>query len=64
MHWHLVVLDLETNPDIKVSGSYKDYYILLNKRLKYLQETLQHFKSKWLAMINKTMKVLSTVVKI
>ena len=48
-----VLLDLETDPDIKVSGSYKDYYTLLNKRLKYLQETLQQFKSKWLAMINK-----------
>ena len=48
-----VLLDLETDPDIKVSGSYKDYYTLLNKRLKYLQEILQHFKSKWLAMINK-----------
>ena len=24
--------DLETDPDIKISGSYKDYYILLNKR--------------------------------
>ena len=29
-----VLLDLETYPDIKVSGTYKDYYTLLNKRLK------------------------------
>ena len=28
-----LLLDLETNPDIKVSGTFKDYYILLNKRL-------------------------------
>ena len=48
-----VLLDLETDPDIKVSGTYKDYYTLLNKRLKYLQEILQQFKSKWLVMINK-----------
>ena len=48
-----VLLDLETDPDIKVSGTYKDYYTLLNKRLKYLQEILQPFKSKWLVMINK-----------
>ena len=48
-----VLLDPETDPDIKVSGSYIDYYTLLNKRLKYLQEILQQFKSKWLAMINK-----------
>ena len=50
-----VLVDLETDPDINVSGSYKDYYTLLNKRLKYLQETLQQFKSKWFMMINKTL---------
>ena len=33
-----LLLDVETNPDIKVSGTYKDYYTLLNKRLKYLQK--------------------------
>ena len=27
-----ILLDLETNPDIKVSGTFKDYYTLLNKR--------------------------------
>ena len=27
------LLDLETSPDIKVSGTFKDYYTLLNKRL-------------------------------
>ena len=25
-----LLLDLETNPDIKVSGTFKDYYILIN----------------------------------
>ena len=39
-----MLLDLETDPDIKVSGTYKDYYTLLNKRLKYLQNMLQNFK--------------------
>ena len=48
-----ILLDLETDLDIKVSGSFKDYYTLLNKRLKYLQDILQQFKSKHLAMINK-----------
>ena len=48
-----VLLDLETDPDIKVSGTFKNYYTLLNKRLKYLQDILQQFKSKCLAMINK-----------
>ena len=48
-----LLLDLEIDPDIKVSGSYKDYYTLLNKRLSYLHEIWQQFKSKRLAMINK-----------
>ena len=48
-----VLLNLETTPDIKVAGMFKDYHELLTKRLKYLQEHLQNFKSKRLAMINK-----------
>ena len=39
-----ILLDMETDPDIKVSGTYKDYYTLLNKRLYYLQNMLQNFK--------------------
>ena len=39
-----ILLDLETDPDIKVSGSYKDYYSILNKRLKYLQDILHQLK--------------------
>ena len=46
-------LNLETNPDAKVSVTYKDYYALLNKRLQYLHKLLQDFKSKRLAFINK-----------
>ena len=48
-----VLMDLETNPDIEVSRSFKEYYELLNKRIKYLQDILFNFKSKRLAMINK-----------
>ena len=59
-----VLLDLQTDPDIKVSGTYKDYYTLLNKRLKYLQEIFQQFKSKQLAMINKNPKCFSTIGKV
>ena len=40
-------------PNIKVSGTFKDYHELLNKRLKYLHEILQNFKSKRIALINK-----------
>ena len=48
-----LLLDLETDLNIKISGSYKDYYTLLNKRLNNFHEILQQFKSKRLAMINK-----------
>ena len=48
-----ILLNLETMPDIKVWGSFKEYYNLLNKRLKYLHEIIQNFKSKRLVMINK-----------
>ena len=48
-----LLLDLETNLDIKVSGTLKDYYTLLNKRLQYLHKLLQDFRSKRLAMENK-----------
>ena len=48
-----VLLNLETIPDIKVAGTLKDYYNLLNKRLEYLHKHLYDFKSKRLAIINK-----------
>ena len=48
-----ILLNLETTPHIKVSGSFKEYYELLNKCLKYLHEIIQNFKSKRLAIINK-----------
>ena len=48
-----ILLDMETDPNIKVSGNYQDYYALLNKRLHYLQNLLQNFKLKWVALINK-----------
>ena len=41
-----ILLDLETDPNIKVSGTYQDYYTLLNKTLHYLQNVLQNFQSK------------------
>ena len=49
----MILLNLATDPDIKVSGTYKDYYTLLNKRLHYLQNLLQNFRMKHLALINK-----------
>ena len=40
-------------PDNKVTSTFKEYYELLNKRLKYLHDILQKFTLKRLAMINK-----------
>ena len=48
-----LLLNLETMPDKKVLGTFKDYYSLLNKRLQYLHKLHQDFESKRLAMINK-----------
>ena len=48
-----LLLNLETMPNIKVSGTFKDYYELLNKWFQYLHKLLQDFKSKRLTMINK-----------
>ena len=50
-------------PDIKVSGTFKDYHELLNKRLKYLHDLLQNFKLKNLAMINKDRALSSIIVE-
>ena len=48
-----VLINIETNPDIKISGTFKDYQTLLTKRLDYLQKMLQNFKMKSLAILNK-----------
>ena len=53
---HKVLLYLETDPDIKVSGTYKGYFTLLNKRLQYLQNLLQNFRMKCLALINQNIE--------
>ena len=41
-----LLLDLETNLDIKVAAIYKEYYERLVERLKYLQKVLLDFKMK------------------
>ena len=47
------LINLESNPDIEVFKTFKEYYELLNKRIKCLQNTLFNFESKRLNMINK-----------
>ena len=48
-----LLLNVESNPNIKVSRNFREHYELLNKRIKYLQDILFKFKSWRLAMINK-----------
>ena len=47
------LLNVETNPDVKVSATYKEYYDRLEKRITYLQKILLNFKMKRLALLNK-----------
>ena len=46
-------LTLETDPNIKVVGTFKEYYMLLGKRLQYLHKLLQDARTKRLALMNK-----------
>ena len=48
-----VLINIEADLDIKISGTFKDYHTLLTKRLDYLQKMLQNFKMKRLALLNK-----------
>ena len=48
-----LLLNLDSNPDINVSRNFKEYYELLNSRIKYLQGILFNFKLQRLAMVNK-----------
>ena len=41
------------DPDIRVLGTYREYFIQLGKRLEYLHKHLQDFWLKRLALINK-----------
>ena len=38
-----LLLDLETNPDVKVAVTYKEYYERLEQRFKYLQKNSLRF---------------------
>ena len=48
-----LLLDLEMDPDVKVSGTYREYFLQLRKRLEYLHKLLQDFQMKQLVLINK-----------
>ena len=40
-----LLLDLETDPDIKALATYKEYYERLERRLKYLHKVFHDFKT-------------------
>ena len=48
-----LLLDQEMDPDVKVSGTYREYFLQLRKRLEYLHKLLQDFQMKQLVLINK-----------
>ena len=48
-----LLLNLETDSDIKVLATYKEYYERLERKLKYVHKVLQDFKTRWLALLNK-----------
>ena len=48
-----LLLNVNSNPDIKVSRNFKEYHELLNKRIKHLKDILFNFKLQRLALINK-----------
>ena len=48
-----LLLDLETDPDMRVSGTHRKNLLQLKRRLEYLHQLLQDFRMKKLALINK-----------
>ena len=48
-----LLINVETDPDIKVAGTFKEYYTLLGKRLQFLHKVLQDARTKRLALMNK-----------
>ena len=48
-----ILIDIETDQDIKASGTLKDYHTSLTKRLDYLQKILQNFKLKQIYLLDK-----------
>ena len=38
-----LLLDLEMDPDVRISGTHKEYLLQLRKRLEYLHKLLQDF---------------------
>ena len=52
----LISPKLEIQPEVVVSGTFKEYYERLSKNLKYLGERLEKFRSTRLDLLNKDRK--------
>ena len=52
-----LLLDLETDPDVRVSGTHREYLLHLRKRLEYLHKLLQEFRMKRLTKIEMTFSI-------
>ena len=48
-----LLLDLEMDPDVRISGTHREYPLQLRKRLEYLHKLLQDFQMKRLALLIK-----------
>ena len=48
-----LLLDLEMDPDVRVSGTKREYFLQLRKRLGYLHKLVQDIWMKRLGLINK-----------
>ena len=48
-----LLLDLETETDVRVLGTHREYLLHLRERLEYLHKLLQEFQMKRLALLNK-----------
>ena len=59
-----LLLDLETDLDIKVSATYEEHYERLEKRLKYLQKVLLDFRMRSLKLLNKDQEFFFNIVEI
>ena len=59
-----LLIDLETDPDIKVLATYKEYYEKLERRLKYLLKVFLDFKTKQVALLNKDHEFFNIIVEI
>ena len=55
-HKMLISPKLEIQPEVVVSGTFKDYHERLNKNLKYLGKSLEKFRSTRFDMLNKDRK--------